>query len=112
MKSNPFSHGWFLLSAALLILAAGCATQERSYNDDYNHQLQVAPKYVVDNQNDSRFKITVHQGSPGQGTQRAIYMKQAAATIAETEAHKRGWQSWAVDYIQERDNGWMHILVA
>lgn len=95
-----------------LILAAGCATSERSYNDDYNQQLPTSPKYVVENQNDSSFKITVHQGSPAPGAQRAISMKAAAETIADTEARKRGWKNWDVDYIQERDQGWMHIIVA
>lgn len=112
MKTNPFLQGWFLFSAMFLILAAGCATSERSYNDDYNQQLPTSPKYVVENQNDSSFKITVHQGSPAPGAQRAISMKAAAETIADTEARKRGWKNWDVDYIQERDQGWMHIIVA
>ena len=28
------------------------------------------------------------------------------------EAKRRGWQNWNLDYIQERDKGWMHIVIA
>ena len=101
-----------LLNAILLILSAGCATQDRSYNQDYNQDLPTSPKYVVENVDETHFKITVHQGSPAVGAQRAIYLKAAASAIAQTEAQHRGWKNWDVDYIQERDKGWMHIIVA
>ncbi len=112
MKIKLFRHfARLVLFNAALLVAAGCATSKRSYNDDYGQNLPTSPKYVVENQNDSHFKITVTQGSPATGAQRAIYLKEAAATIAKTEATKRGWQSWDIDYIQERDNGWQHIIV-
>jgi hypothetical protein len=46
------------------------------------------------------------------GTQRIIYVKDAASAIAQSEARRRGWQNWTLDYIQERDQGWMHIIIA
>jgi hypothetical protein len=102
-----------LLNVTLAILAAGCATQdERSYNQDFNQNLPTSPKYVIDNIDDSHFKITVHQGSPLPGTQRIIYVKTVASAVAEAEAKRRGWQNWNLDYIQQRDQGWMHIVIA
>jgi len=32
--------------------------------------------------------------------------------VAETEAKRRGWESWDLGYIQERNQGWMHIVIA
>jgi hypothetical protein len=115
MKTNQFR--WtlrlLLLNAALAALATGCATQnERSYNQDFNQNLPTSPKYVIGNIDDSHFKITVHQGSALPGTQRIIYVKVAASAVAEAEARRRGWQNWNLDYIQERDQGWMHIVIA
>jgi len=102
-----------LLNATVLLLAAGCATHnERSYNQDFNQNLQTAPKYVVENVDDTHFKIVVHQGSPSDGPQRVIEVKQAASAVAESEAKNRGWQNWDLEYIQERDKGWMHIVIA
>jgi hypothetical protein len=47
-----------------------------------------------------------------EGSQRVIYVKQVASTVAESEAKRRGWPNWNLDYIQERDQGWMHIVIA
>ncbi|HEV2456064.1 MAG TPA: hypothetical protein VGY98_17505 [Verrucomicrobiae bacterium] len=101
-----------IVNAAFLFLAAGCATNMRSYNQDYGQNLPVAPKYTVANIDDTRFKITVHQGAPSSGPDHIVYLKEATAAIAQNEATHRGWKSWRVDYIQERDQGWMHILIA
>jgi hypothetical protein len=102
-----------LVNAALVVLAAGCATHdERSYNHDFNQNLPTSPKYVIENIDDAHFKVTVHQGSPLEGSQRIIYVKQVASTVAESEAKRRGWQNWDLNYIQERDQGWMHIVIA
>jgi hypothetical protein len=102
-----------LLNAAAVVLAAGCATNnERSFNQDYNQNLPSSPKYAIANVDDTHFTVTVHQGSPLPGPARVIYMKQAAAAVAETEAKHRGWQNWDLNYIQERDQGWMHIIIA
>jgi hypothetical protein len=46
------------------------------------------------------------------GTDRVIYVKQAASAVAESEAKRRGWKNWDLNYIQERDAGWMHIVIA
>ena len=101
-----------LLNATLAVLAAGCATHERSYNQDFNQNLPTSPKYVIENIDDTHFKVTVHQGSPLDGPQRVIYVKQVASTVAESEAKRRGWSNWDLNYIQERDQGWMHIVIA
>src|ERR1700722_4337970 len=115
MKINSFRWMFRLLlvNVTLIILAAGCATHdERSYNQDFNQNLPTSPKYVIENIDDTHFKVTVHQGSPLEGSQRVIYVKQVASTVAESEAKRRGWPNWNLDYIQERDQGWMHIVIA
>jgi hypothetical protein len=102
-----------LSSATLVVLAAGCATHnERSYNQDFHQNLPTSPNYSIANVDDTRFKVTVHQGSPLAGTERIIYVKEVASMVAATEAKRRGWQNWNLDYIQERDLGWMHIVIA
>jgi hypothetical protein len=102
-----------LLNGALVVLAAGCATQnERSYNQDYNQNMPTSPRYVVENVDDTHFKVTVYQGSPLPGTQRITFVKEVASTVAASEAKRRGWQNWDLGYIQERDQGWMHIVIA
>jgi hypothetical protein len=115
MKINQFHRTFpqLVLSAAILALAAGCATHdEHSYNQDYNQNLPTSPKYTIENVDDNQFKVIVHQGSPYEGSQRVIYVKQVASTVAESEAKRRGWQNWDLNYIQERDQGWMHIVIA
>ncbi len=114
MKINQFR--WIfvlLLNATLVALATGCATRdERSYNQDYNQNMPTSPKYSIENVDDTRFKVIVHQGSPMEGSQRIIFVKQVASTVAATEAKRRDWPSWDVNYIQDRDQGWMHIVIA
>jgi hypothetical protein len=102
-----------LVNAALMVLVAGCATHdERSYNQDFNQNLPTSPKYTIDNVDDTHFKVTVYQGSPFEGPQRIIYVKEVASTVAESEAKRRGWPNWDLNYIQDRDQGWMHIVIA
>jgi hypothetical protein len=115
MKTNPlrWTLRLLLLNATLVVLAAGCATpNERSYNQDFNQNLPTSPKYTIENIDDTHFQVTVHQGSPSPGTQRVIYVKEVASVVAASEAKRRGWQNWNLDYIQERDQGWMHIVIA
>jgi len=114
MRTNLFRRPLhiLILNAAVVLLAVGCATSMRSYNQDYGQDLPVAPKYSIANIDDTRFKITVHQGEPASGPDRIVYLKEATAAIAQNEATHRGWKLWRVDYIQERDQGWMHILIA
>jgi hypothetical protein len=102
-----------LLNATLVLLATGCATpNERSYNQDFNQNLPTSPNYTIENVDDTHFHVIVHQGSPLPGTQRIIFVKEVASTVAATEAKRRGWQNWDLNYIQERDQGWMHIVIA
>jgi len=115
MKTNQlrWTLRLLLLNATLAILAAGCATHnERSYNQDFNQNLPTSPKYAIENVDDTHFRITVHQGSPLPGTERIIYVKQAASAVAANEAKRRNWQNWNLDYVQERDRGWMHVVIA
>ena len=115
MKTNPVRRTARLLlfNAAFLVLAAGCATHnERSFNQDYNQDLPTSPNYIIENIDDTHFQVTVHQGSPLPGTQRVIYVKQVASTVAATEAKRRGWQNWNLGYIQDRDQWWMHVVIA
>jgi hypothetical protein len=115
MKTNPlrWTLRLLLLNVTLAVLAAGCATHdERSYNQDFNQNLPTSPKYTIENVDDTHFQVTVHQGSPLPGTERIIYVKEVASTVAATEAKRRGWQNWNLDYTQERDQGWMHIVIA
>ena len=115
MKTNRirWTLRLLLLNATVVVLAAGCATQnERSYNQDFNQNLPTSPKYTIENVDDTHFHVIVHQGSPLPGTQRITFVKEVASTVAATEAKRRGWQSWDLVYIQERDQGWMHIVIA
>ena len=96
-----------------MVLAAGCATHdEHSYNQDFNQNMPTSPKYTIEDVNDHEFKVIVHQGSPMDGSQRVIYVKQVASTVAESEAKRRGWKNWDLNYIQDRDQGWMRIVIA
>ena len=113
MKTNQLTFPLLALSAAILVLAGGCAThEEHSYNQDYNQNLPTSPKYYIEDVNDHEFKVTVHQGSPYDGSQRVIFVKQVASTVAADEAKRRGWENWDLNYIQDRDQGWMRIVIA
>jgi len=41
-----------------------------------------------------------------------FFVKEVASDVAKTEAKRRGWQNWDLGYIQERDQGWMHVVIA
>jgi hypothetical protein len=115
MKTN-WSFCSFLvmgLIVGIILSTTGCASPRgHSYNQDFNQSLPTDPKYFIENIDDDHFKLTIHQGSSLQGPQRIIDMKNAAPNIAEAEARRRGWDNWQLDYIQERNQGWMHILIA
>ena len=115
MNTNEFSRTFrlLLLNASLVVLVVGCATpHERSYNRDFNQNLPTSPNYSIEDVDDAHFKVIVHQGSPLPGTQRIIYVKEVVSAVAANEARRRGWQNWDLGYIQERDQGWMHIVIA
>lgn len=114
MKANRMF--WLLsLSVAVMISIAGCASSStRSFNADFNQNFPPKPNYTIDNVDNTEFKIRVMQGTP-MPEQHAVcvnYMKSAASAIAKAEARRRGWVEWQLNYIQERDQGWMHVLVA
>jgi len=99
--------------ATFVVFAVGCATHnEKSYNQEFNQNLPTSPKYTIENVNDSCFKVEVHQGSPLTGPDRIIYVKQVASAVAESEAKHRGWENYDLNYVQEYDQGWMHVVVA
>jgi hypothetical protein len=115
MKTNQLCRTLrlLLLNATFVALAAGCASNnERSYNRDFNQNLATSPNYDIKNVDDTHFRVTVHQGSPMPGTERITFDKQVVSTVAESEAKRRGWQNWDIGYIQDRDQGWMHIVIA
>ena len=106
----------FLLNAAVVVLVAGCSTYGeadlKSFNKDFGQHLPASPEYTINQLDESHFSITVHQGSPliSSGARRAFYLREAAATIAQAECKKLGWQRWRIDFIQEGDQGWVHIM--
>jgi hypothetical protein len=114
MKTNQlrWTIRLLLLNATLVLLATGCATSDRSFNQDFNQNLPTSPNYAIENVNDTDFHVIVRQGTALKGTDRVIYVKQAASAVAESEAKRRGWKNWDLNYIQERDAGWMHIVIA
>jgi hypothetical protein len=114
MKINQlrWTFRLLLLNATLVVLATGCATPDRSYNKDFNQNLPTAPNYAIENVNDTDFHVIVHQGTALKGTDRVIYVKQVASAVAKSEAKHRGWENWDLNYVQEYDQGWMHVVVA
>jgi hypothetical protein len=113
MNKNRLA-GFIFLCAILLLLVSGCATPTRSFNQDYNEKLPPQPNYAIDQMDETHFKVRIFQGTPLQEELPVTvnYMKKAVEIIAESEAKRRGWQQWEVNYIQERNQGWMHVLVA
>jgi len=114
MKTNLFRWPCLLLfPATLALFAAGCATHEQhSFNKDFNQSLPAAPNYYIEDMDANHFKVTVSQGSPMQGADRIIYVKQAATAVAASEAKNRGWSAWDLNYLQDSDRGWMREVVA
>jgi hypothetical protein len=105
---------WLLpINVVAVILFTGCATPEQhSFNSEYNENLPVSPMYNIHDENPDRFLITVNQGKPSNGAERVINVKEAASTIAKAECKRLGWEKWDLNYIQERNVGWMHVVIA
>ena len=115
MKTNHIRSTFhlLLLNAGLALLAAGCATPAtHSYNQDFHQDLRTSPNYSIENQDDTHFQVTVYQGTELAGADRIIFVKQAAHNVAGYEAKRRGWADWDLNYTQDYDHGWMHIVVA
>jgi len=109
-RSTP----WLLAaSAATAMLFSGCATQgEHSFNHDFGENLPAEPVYSIQNEDDQHFILRVHQGVPLSSAARTVNVKEAASTVAKAEAERLGWKKWQLNYIQEKDDGWMHVVVA
>ncbi len=113
-KSNRSHWAIWLLSinAAILMLFNGCATQkEHSFNGDFGQNMTSDPKYFIYDEDSEHFRIEVHQGTPSTGADRILDLKKAATTIAEAECQRLEWKKWQSDFIQERNQGWMHIVI-
>ncbi|HEY5043463.1 MAG TPA: hypothetical protein VIK53_15840 [Verrucomicrobiae bacterium] len=105
---------WLLsINAAVAVLISGCATpKEHSFNDDFGENLPTKPIYYIQNEDADHFRFTVHQGTPSSGAERITNIKQAATAIAKAESERLGWKKWQLNYIQERNEGWMHTVIA
>lgn len=105
---------WLLaINTAVVVLFSGCASpQEHSFNTDFGESLPAQPVYYIQDENAQHFIITVHQGTPSAGAERILNIKEAASTIAKAECQRLGWEKWQLNYIQERNQGWMHVVVA
>ena len=116
MKNSIISNttlGLLSMAAGLFVFLSGCSTpDEYSYNEQFHENLLTQPKYYVKDEDDRHFKIVVHQGSPSTESNRVIDQKEAATNVARAEAKRLGWDKWHLDYIQERDQGWMHVVIA
>ena len=103
------------VNTALFLLSAGCKTEdEQSFNETFNQNYPVEPKYSIEDSHDDYFKVRMRQGSPmsTKDPSRVTYLKNATTVVVENECHRRGWENWKADYISETDQGWMHVLVA
>jgi hypothetical protein len=109
-RSTP----WLLaVSAATAMLSSGCATSgEHSFNHDFGENLPAEPVYSIQNEDDQHFILRVHQGVPLTSAARTVNVKEAASTVAKAECDRLGWKKWQLNYIQEKDDGWMHVVVA
>ncbi|MEY4918441.1 MAG: hypothetical protein RL616_2354 [Verrucomicrobiota bacterium] len=100
-------------TTALAVFSSGCAThEEHSFNDDFGQSLPTAPKYFIENINDDHFTITTRQGQAMKSEERIIFVKRATSAVAETEAKRRGWENWQLEYIRQGDTGWMFVAKA
>ena len=102
-----------LFTAALAVFSSGCAThEEHSFNNDFNQQLPTAPMYYVEDVNTNHFTVTVLQGKPMASEERILHVKRAASAVAETEAKRRGWENWQLEYVRQGSQGWMFTAKA
>lgn len=115
MKTNPplRTLSLWLFTVVLVLAGFGCATHEQySFNANFNQSLPTAPNYYIEDQGASEFTVTVSQGHPSSGQERITDVKRAATAVAEYEAKRRGWHNWRLDYIYQRNEGWMYVAKA
>ena len=114
-KTNKLVRIFGLLSitAAMPIFFSGCASPDlHSFNGDYNENLLTKPVYFIEDRAETSFTITVKEGTPSNGPERVTDVKAAAATVAKAECQKLGWEKWDLNYIEDHNRGWMHVVVA
>ena len=105
--------GLLAINAAVAVFISGCASPEaHSFNADYKENLLTKPVYFIEDKKASSFTITVKEGTPSSGPERVTDVKAAASTIASDECQKLGWEKWDLNYIEDHNRGWMHIVVA
>jgi|SRR5450756_827189 len=116
MKKKPSlrsASSLLAINAAIAVLLSGCATpDEHSYNKDFGENLPAQPIYSIQHEDDQHFILKVHQGVPLNGAARTLNVKEAASGVAKAECERLGWKKWDLNYIQEKDQGWMHVVVA
>jgi hypothetical protein len=108
--------GWktrlLALNAALAMVVTGCVSpKEHSYNDDFGDNLRTKPVYFIQDVDATHYHITVREGTPSNGPERVTDVKSAALAIAKAECQRREWKQWQVDYTEEKNLGWMHVVV-
>lgn len=79
---------------------------------DYNENLLTKPVYFIQDKEATSFTITVKEGTPSEGPERVTDVKEAASTVAKAECQKLGWEKWDLNYIEDHNRGWMHVVVA
>ena len=105
--------GLLSINAAVAVFFSGCATPDQhSYNDDYKEHLLTQPVYFIEDKTTTSFTITVKEGTPSNGPERVTDVKTAASAVAQSECQKLGWEKWDLNYIEEHNRGWMHVVVA
>ena len=110
---SQLTGGFVWVTAGLLLIGTGCATHEQhSFNSDFNQSLACAPNYYITDGGEKKFVVAVSQGKTSRGQERILDVKRAASAIAEQEAKRRGWGTWDLNYIYEKDEGWMHVVHA
>lgn len=105
--------GLLSINAAIAVFLGGCATPDQhDYNADYNEHLLTQPVYFIEDKTSSSFTITVKEGTPSSGPERVTDVKEAASVVARDECKKLGWEKWDLNYIEDHNRGWMHVVVA
>ena len=107
------AHCLLPINLAAAIVFSGCSTPDQhSFNGDYNENLLTKPVYFIQDKEATSFTITVKEGTPSEGPERVTDVKEAAATVAKAECQKLGWEKWDLNYIEDHNRGWMHVVVA
>ncbi len=105
--------GLLLINAAIAVFFSGCSTPDQhSFNADYNENLLTKPVYFIEDREATSFTVTVKEGTRSDGPERITDVKAAASTVAKAECQKLGWEKWDLNYIEDHNRGWMHVVVA